>query len=174
MPQEELALFPVAPGADGAVGEEARPGLIPLLVRVLFPKMRKRSGRLGGRGAVGSARAAILNFLANLRPAELRPLLELLLEPMAVAFVRPAEEDGRAQGVAGWERPGGRQAEKEAQELDRFRLLPPPWWSAAMLGRGAGWWLAAVDQVALDALPARRKIGFLNACRCKASGARGV
>ncbi|GFR52619.1 hypothetical protein Agub_g15135, partial [Astrephomene gubernaculifera] len=42
-------------------------------------------------------------------------------------------------------------------------LLPPPWWSGAMLGRGVGWWLEAVEQGALDALPARRKVGFLNA-----------
>mgnify|MGYP001807370637 CR=1 FL=1 len=158
--QEELAVFPLAPDADQGVGEEARPGLVPLLVRLLFPKMRKRSGRLGGRGAPGSARAAILNFLANLRPAELRPLLELLLEPMAMAFVEPPA----AVAAAAAPRPGGAAAEAEAAELDRFRLLPPPRWSAAMLGRGVGWWLAAVEQAALDALPPRRKIGFLNAC----------
>ncbi|EFJ49017.1 hypothetical protein VOLCADRAFT_104545 [Volvox carteri f. nagariensis] len=148
--REELAIFPVAPGADGGVGEEARPGLIPLLIRILFPKMRKRSGRLGGRGAPGSARAAILNFLANLRSEELRPLLELLLEPMAAAFMAP-EEAPALRAAAG------------AEDLNRYRLIPPPWWSAPMLGRGVGWWLAAVDQAALDALPARRKVGFLNA-----------
>ena len=30
---------------------EHRAGVVPLLVRLLFPKMRKRSGRLGGSGA---------------------------------------------------------------------------------------------------------------------------
>lgn len=52
-------------------------------MRLLFPKLRKRSGRLAGRGALGSARAAILNFLAAAEPAELRPLLEAFLEPLA-------------------------------------------------------------------------------------------
>lgn len=32
------------------LAEEHRPALVPLLIRLLFPKMRKRSGRLGGKG----------------------------------------------------------------------------------------------------------------------------
>ena len=65
-------------------------GCRPVLARLLFPKLRKRTGRLGGRGAPGSARAAIMNFLAAAPPAELCPLLELFLEPLAGAFRRPA------------------------------------------------------------------------------------
>ena len=64
-------------------------GLIPLLARLLYPKMRKRSGRLGGKGAPGSARTAILNYLAALDPEELGPLLELFLEPLSIAFKDP-------------------------------------------------------------------------------------
>ena len=60
-----------------------------MLVRLLYPKMRKRSGRLGGKGAPGSARTAILNYLAALEPEELGPLLELFLEPLSVAFRDP-------------------------------------------------------------------------------------
>ncbi|GIL61502.1 hypothetical protein Vafri_15933, partial [Volvox africanus] len=158
--REELVVFPLVPGADGGIGEESRPGLIPLLVRVLFPKMRKRSGRLGGRGAPGSARAAILNFLAGLRPEELRPLLELLLEPMQAAFTPPPLEAAAAVPP----RAGtGAATTAAVEELDRYRLLPPPWWSAPMLTCGVGWWLKAVDSAALDVLPARRKVGFLNA-----------
>lgn len=58
-------------------------------MRLLYPKMRKRSGRLGGKGAPGSARTAILNYLAALEPEELGPLLELFLEPLSVAFRDP-------------------------------------------------------------------------------------
>jgi U3 small nucleolar RNA-associated protein 20 len=65
-------------------------GLSAVLARLLFPKLRKRTGRLGGRGAPGSARAAILNFLAAAPPAESRPLLELFLEPLAGAFRQSA------------------------------------------------------------------------------------
>ncbi len=122
--------------------------------------MRKRSGRLGGRGAPGSARAAILNALAPLRPLELRPLLELMLEPLAAALLPPPA--AAVAGVAA--RPGGAAVEAAAAQADAFRLLPPPWWSGALLGRGLGWWLAAVNDAALAALPARRKVGFLNAC----------
>ncbi len=61
-------------------------GLIAVLVRLLWPKMRKRSGRLGGKGAPGSARAAILNFFTALEPAELRPLLALFLAPIGPAI----------------------------------------------------------------------------------------
>ncbi|PNH02860.1 Small subunit processome component 20, partial [Tetrabaena socialis] len=143
--REELAIFPSAPDADGGVAEESRPGLVPLLVRVLFPKMRKRSGRLGGRGAPGSARAAILNALASLRPAELRPMIELLLEPMAAAFLQPAAAATAAADALSY-RDGGVAAEAAAVEADRWRLLPPAWWSAPMLGRSLGWWLGVVDQ----------------------------
>lgn len=61
-------------------------GLVPLLVRLLYPKMRKRSGRLGGKGAPGSARAAILNYLAALDSVELAPLVQLFLQPISAAF----------------------------------------------------------------------------------------
>ncbi|GIL90429.1 hypothetical protein Vretifemale_18038, partial [Volvox reticuliferus] len=158
--REELVSFPLVAGADGGIGEESRPGLIPLLVRVLFPKMRKRTGRLGGRGAPGSARAAILNFLAGLRPEELRPLLELLLEPMGTAFTPPPPEAAAAAPRSG---AGSASAAAAVSELDRYRLVPPPWWSAPMLTCGVGWWLEAVDPAALDVLPARRKMGFLHA-----------
>ena len=61
-------------------------GVMGILVRLLWPKMRRRSGRLGGKGAPGSARAAILNAFAALQPAELRPLLALFLAPIGVAL----------------------------------------------------------------------------------------
>lgn len=57
-----------------------------MLVRLLWPKMRKRSGRLGGKGAPGSARVAILNFFTALEPAELRPLLAHFLAPIGPAI----------------------------------------------------------------------------------------
>jgi hypothetical protein len=41
--------------AGGALLAEHRPGVVPLLIRLLFPKMRKRSGRLGGKGERGPA-----------------------------------------------------------------------------------------------------------------------
>jgi len=57
--REELAAFPLAMDPTSTrVGEAMKEGLLPehrapvvrLLVRLLYPKMRKRSGRLGGKG----------------------------------------------------------------------------------------------------------------------------
>ena len=48
--------------------------------------MRRRSGRLGGKGAPGSARSAILNFLAAAEPQELAPLLFLFMQPLSKCF----------------------------------------------------------------------------------------
>lgn len=67
-------------------------GLVPLLVRLLYPKMRKRSGRLGGKGAPGSARAAILNYLAALDSIELAPLVQLFLQPVSAAFQQQQQQ----------------------------------------------------------------------------------
>ena len=76
-------------------------GLVPLLVRLLYPKMRKRSGRLGGKGAPGSARSAILNYLAALDPAELAPLVQLFLQPISTAFrqKKQSQEDHPAAAL---------------------------------------------------------------------------
>ena len=75
-------------------------GLIPLLVRLLYPKMRKRSGRLGGKGAPGSARSAILNYLAALDPAELAPLVQLFLQPISTAFQQQEQNEKSCPAVA--------------------------------------------------------------------------
>lgn len=76
-------------------------GLIPLVVRLLYPKMRKRSGRLGGKGAPGSARSAILNYLAALDPAELGPLVQLFLQPISAAFQHQQEQSAPPATAAG-------------------------------------------------------------------------
>ncbi len=72
--------------SQGCQGVSLCAGVIGVLVRLLWPKMRKRSGRLGGKGAPGSARAAILNFFTALEPAELRPLLAQFLAPVGAAI----------------------------------------------------------------------------------------
>lgn len=124
-----------------------------VLVRLLWPRMRKRSGRLGGKGAPGSARAAVLNFLAALPPSELRPLLLLFLHPLdgvlpAPTAARPTP-GGVAKFIAVSEEGGG--------------LFDEPWWAARLGAGDEGWWLAALDARALHGLPARQRIGLLNA-----------
>ena len=149
-------------------------------MRLLWPKMRKRSGRLGGKGAPGSARAAILNFLAALPPVELRPLLGLFLAPLGPALRPPKgpappaarEPAGAAlrpltgvdrQAAAAADGRGGRVGENPSTNSTAPGLFEEPWWAPELGSRDAAWWLAAVDVGAYAALPARTRLGFLNA-----------
>lgn len=47
---------------------------------------------------------------------------------------------------------------------DAVRLLPVPWWLPHLGSEPLEWWLAAVHPQGVAAQPARRKVGFLNAC----------
>ncbi|KDD73123.1 hypothetical protein H632_c2510p0, partial [Helicosporidium sp. ATCC 50920] len=84
----ELAAFPLSVKAASLaraqddvteIAPEHRAELVPLVIRVLFPKLRRKAGRFSGKGSTAPARAAILNFLAAAEPHELRTLLELSL-----------------------------------------------------------------------------------------------
>lgn len=139
-----------------------------MLVRLLWPKMRKRSGRLGGKGAPGSARAAILNFLTGLEPPELRPLLVLFLNPLSAGL--PASCGGNRQGAAAaaaataaGNRTAAGNSNGRSAAAAADALFAEPWWAAELGRQVGGWWLAAVDAGALAALPARSRVGFLNA-----------
>jgi U3 small nucleolar RNA-associated protein 20 len=128
--------------------------------------MSKRSGRLGGKGAPGSARAAVLNALAALHPPELIPLLELLLLPISGCFTVPQPSDSSnstpAAAAAGAAAAGAVAAGAVA-EMDACRLIPAPWWSKHLVNGDLSWWLSAVDRSKLAAQPLRRRQGFLNA-----------
>lgn len=93
----ELTGFALARGAPGAIlPPEHRQGFVPLLIAVLFPKLRTRRGARGGgprSGAPGAGRAAVLSFLAGLDADELAPLLHHFIVPFAPAL-------GGAAGVA--------------------------------------------------------------------------
>jgi U3 small nucleolar RNA-associated protein 20 len=152
----ELAAFPLSPDSkavlrDGEEGaallEEHRQGLVPLLTRLLYPKMRKRNGRLGGKGAPGSARAAILNFLSAAKSGELQSLLQLFLEPLAdKAFIKPPSSIGNSDNNT---------------SLPRV-LGEVPWWSD-LLGTAPGsTWLKIINGDILNKQPIRRRIGYLN------------
>lgn len=65
-------------------------GLMNVAIRLLWPRMRRRSGRFAGHGAPGSSRAAILNALTALLPEELAPLLLLNVQPLSNAIQPPA------------------------------------------------------------------------------------
>ncbi|CAI5536246.1 unnamed protein product [Closterium sp. Naga37s-1] len=88
---------------EGRVAEADRASVIPVIIRLLLPKLKKRSGQLAGKAAAGVQRGTVLTFLARLPPSELLPLFHLMLLPFRPAL-RPVHQAGEAtQGEAGEE-----------------------------------------------------------------------
>ena len=132
--RSELSSWPLATESPGSPAKQDRAALIPLLVQLLFPRMRKRSGRLGGNGAPGSARVAILNTLAQLEPEELSPLLECFLEPLSPLFLKPDSPALIAEAP---------KPRADRPNLDQ-RLIPETWWAAHLANGDCSWWLEVV------------------------------
>ena len=159
--RSELAAFPLSP-APTSIREgdevtqilpEHRRDLVPVIIALLYPKMRKRSGRLGGKGAPGSARAAILNFLSAANPEELRPLIELFLQPLDPVFVSPRDDRNDARIYHG----------KPSIYCSGLGLSGTSWWRRSLGDRSGEAWLSSIDVDALHSQPLRRRIGYLNA-----------
>ena len=82
-------------GSLNTLRPEHRSAIVPLLIRLLWPKMRKRSGRLAGKGASGSARTAIFLYLAGLDTHELVPFIGLMIAPVLEHFTVPVANEIR-------------------------------------------------------------------------------
>ncbi len=89
--RRELASFPLASSAPDTIPTEDRPGLIPVLMNMLWPRLRKRGGKQAKKGPAGSCRTAVLHFLAGMEPAELRHLVQLVLHPITMAMLNGPE-----------------------------------------------------------------------------------
>ncbi|KAF7248709.1 hypothetical protein EYD10_05509 [Varanus komodoensis] len=60
-----------------------RSGLVPVLMRILYGRMRNKTGnKTQGKSAAGTRMAIVLRFLAGSLPEELRMFLDLLFEPV--------------------------------------------------------------------------------------------
>ena len=105
--------------------------LVPLLIRLLYPKMRKRSGRLGGKGAPGSARTAILNYLAALEPAELAPLVPLFPQPISAAFASTQSLTQDTQPAKSEDSQRYRLHKDKQEDCTLLASNPAPWQSPA-------------------------------------------
>lgn len=85
-----------------AILPEHRAQLIPLIIRILYPRLRKGKNGYIGRGNTGTLRANILNVLGGLAPHELESLFELLLRPFIASsqlsfFVKGYEKESGLQ-----------------------------------------------------------------------------
>ncbi|XP_061495457.1 small subunit processome component 20 homolog isoform X2 [Rhineura floridana] len=60
-----------------------RPDVIPVLMRILYGRMRNKTGsKTQGKSAAGTRMAIVLRFLAGSLPEEIRMFLDLLFEPV--------------------------------------------------------------------------------------------
>ena len=133
-----------APSPSPVIPLGDRDHVLPLVARLLWPKMRRRSGRLGGRGAPGSARAACLNFLASAAPGEAGHAVSLFVAPLApFLLVEPDAKGSSASSPVPIS--GG--------------LFEQPWWSRELVHgeRGAGWWLEAASGLRRSSPPLSSK-----------------
>eukprot|EP00898_Chlorokybus_atmophyticus_P007671 jgi/Chlat1/7905/Chrsp67S07348 len=79
--REEMARWNLSVNAGG-VQPKDRSMLMPHIVRIMFPKLRKKSGKVAGRSAAGISRKAALIYLSHLEPHELAPLFSLIIAPL--------------------------------------------------------------------------------------------
>eukprot|EP00899_Mesostigma_viride_P005995 jgi/Mesvir1/15397/Mv06583-RA.2 len=79
--KHEMALFDIR-RESGVIQSGHRAELVELITRILFPKLKKKKGRLAGK----VTRSNVLVYLARLDAAELQPLLKLVLAPVKSVF----------------------------------------------------------------------------------------
>ncbi len=174
--RSELTAFPLAHDATSTRSEDSvvqieaehRKDLVPFIIACLFPRMRKRNGRLGGKGmyihscntltfetlcqhyyvcagAPGSARVAILNFLSGAEPSELSALLELFLLPLSPCFIRLDE------------------TESPKKKLYLSCCDEDLWWAVKLDTMQGEYWMEHIDVQSLANQPMKRHLGYLNA-----------
>ncbi|XP_043565729.1 small subunit processome component 20 homolog isoform X2 [Chiloscyllium plagiosum] len=80
--KEEVIHFSIAEETT-IVSAAHRPELIPIIMRILYGRMRSKTGsKTQGRAAAGTRMVIVLNFLAGSLSEEIHLFLDLLLEPV--------------------------------------------------------------------------------------------
>ncbi|XP_059182433.1 small subunit processome component 20 homolog [Centropristis striata] len=80
--KEEIVHFNIS--ETGVVDASHREGLIPLLMRILFGRLRSKTGsKFQGKASAASRSSIILRFLAGCQAEELGMFIDLLLEPVS-------------------------------------------------------------------------------------------
>ncbi|KAH0616783.1 hypothetical protein JD844_028173, partial [Phrynosoma platyrhinos] len=80
--KEEIVHFSISEEST-IVKTMHRPELVPVLMRILYGRMRNKTGsKTQGKSAAGTRMAIVLRFLAGSLPEEIRMFLDLLFEPV--------------------------------------------------------------------------------------------
>ncbi|KYO17523.1 small subunit processome component 20-like protein [Alligator mississippiensis] len=80
--KEEIVHFSISE-ENTIVKTQHRPDLVPVLVRILYGRMRNKTGsKTQGKSAAGTRMSIVLRFLAGSLPEEIRMFLDLLFEPV--------------------------------------------------------------------------------------------
>uniref|UniRef100_A0A670XP62 UTP20 small subunit processome component n=1 Tax=Pseudonaja textilis TaxID=8673 RepID=A0A670XP62_PSETE len=80
--KEEIVHFSISE-ENSIVKPQHRPELIPVLMRILYGRMKNKTGsKTQGKSAAGTRMAIVLRFLAGSLPEEIRVFLDLLFEPV--------------------------------------------------------------------------------------------
>ncbi|XP_067415819.1 small subunit processome component 20 homolog [Emydura macquarii macquarii] len=80
--KEEIVHFSISE-ENTVVKMQHRPDLVPVLMRILYGRMRNKTGsKTQGRAAAGTRMSIVLRFLAGSLPEEIGMFLDLLFEPV--------------------------------------------------------------------------------------------
>ncbi|XP_069485978.1 small subunit processome component 20 homolog [Ambystoma mexicanum] len=80
--KEEIVHFSISEEST-IVKDEHRPELVPVLMRILYGRMRSKTGsKTQGKSSAGTRMSIVLRFLAGSLPEEIRMFLDLLYEPV--------------------------------------------------------------------------------------------
>uniref|UniRef100_K7GES8 UTP20 small subunit processome component n=1 Tax=Pelodiscus sinensis TaxID=13735 RepID=K7GES8_PELSI len=80
--KEEIVHFSISE-ENTIVKVQHRPDLVPVLMRILYGRMRNKTGsKTQGKSAAGTRMSIVLRFLAGSLPEEIRMFLDLLFEPV--------------------------------------------------------------------------------------------
>jgi hypothetical protein len=90
--RSQMAGWPMQRGAPDGVSPDHRDATLPLVLAILYPKLRTRRGR-DNRGSPGAIRAAVFAYLAGMSSGELAPLIRRFLVPLSLAFGSMATDD---------------------------------------------------------------------------------
>eukprot|EP00803_Ostreobium_quekettii_P010225 evm.model.scf_622.2 EVM.evm.TU.scf_622.2 scf_622:22710-43215(-) len=158
--RREMLVFPLSLDSSEAVPVAHRPGLIPIITHILFPKLKKPGAKLGNKNSSAIARPVILNYLAGAPPQELSTLVGLCLAPLGSAFKSP-EGQGTLSRPGDHASIGGKAHDEDVFSLEKQTIFTNPWWATAPWERSSQSWLEAIDAQSLASVPFNQKKGVL-------------